>query len=279
MQPPENPFYERLSRGVREANLVFSDQAIRAYITYIDVLAPETILQAPQALHRDIRRADPRRARQRPRSSSCFGRSPPRYRVITLASDLPLDAPHHYYVGLSNLQAGRLAGELMGRLLRSKWRQRPARRRLNEFSGHRERETGFLSVLGEDFPKTVVVARFESRDRSGIVGGAMARILRRHPNLSGIYNIAHGTEEIARHIEPLRESRHLVFICHDLTTATRPLLISRQIDAVIDQDPIFEARRAIEIVLQHYGRLDGQPADGTMPPRVIFRENAGNEAG
>src|SRR6187549_1567315 len=43
MKPPQNPFYERLGRGFREANLLFEAKAITAYINHIDVLAPATI--------------------------------------------------------------------------------------------------------------------------------------------------------------------------------------------------------------------------------------------
>jgi LacI family transcriptional regulator len=272
MQPPDNPFYERLSRGFKEANLLFAEHAVRAYINHIDVLAPETIYERLGAKFTDGYDALILVAPANERIVRLVRPIAAKVPVITLATDLPLGMPHHY-VGLSNLQAGRLAAELMGRLVGESGGSILLVAGLDAFSGHREREAGFLAVLREDFPKIEVAARIESRDQSGVVAGAITRTLRRHPNLRGVYNIAHGTEEIARNIGSLRKTRHFVFICHDLTPATRPLLLSRQIDALIDQDPIFEARRAMEIVLQHYGRLDGQPVDGTVPLRVIFREN------
>ncbi len=277
MQPPENPFYERLNRGFREANLLFAEQAVRAYINYIDVLAPETIYERLRRFtdtYDALVLVSPANEKIVKLVRPIAGKVP----VVTLATDLPLDAPHHY-VGLSNLQAGRLAGELMGRLLGESGGSVLLVAGLDEFSGHRERETGFLSVLREDYPGITVAARIESRDQGALVAGAIARMFRRHPGLCGVYNIAQGNEEIARHIEPMRKAGRFVFICHDLTPVTRPLLISRLVDAVIDQDPIFEARRAMEIVLQHYGRLGGQPVDGTVPLRVVFRENLGSETG
>lgn len=271
MQPPDNPFYEGLSRGFKEANLLFAEHAIRAYINHIDVLAPETIYE------RLTKFTDNYDALilVAPANEKTVGLVRPiaaKIPVITLATDLPLGIPHHY-VGLSNLQAGRLAAELMGRLVGESGGSILLVAGLDAFSGHSEREAGFLAVLREDFPKIELAARIESRDQSGVVREAIARTLRRHPDLRGVYNVAHGTEEIARHIAPLRWARHFVFICHDLTPVTRPLLLSRQIDAVIDQDSIFEARRAMEIVLQHYGRIEGRPVGGTMPLRVVFREN------
>jgi LacI family transcriptional regulator len=275
MQPPENPFYERLSRGFKEANLLFAEQAIRAYVNHIDVLAPETIYERLRRFT-DTNDALVLVAPASEKIIQLVRSIADKVPVITLATDLPLDAPHHY-VGLSNLQAGRLAGELMGRLLGESGGHVLLVAGLDEFSGHREREAGFLTVLAEDFSRVTVTARIESRDQGALVAGALARTLRRHPGLSGVYNIAQGNEQIARHIEPLRKEGRFVFVCHDLTPVTRPLLLARQVDAVIDQDPIFEARRAMEIVLQHYGRLGGLPVDGMMPLRVVFRENVGSE--
>ena len=51
------------------------------------------------------------------------------------------------------------------------------------------------------------------------------------------------------------------------------LLRARLIDVVIDQDPMNEAKRAIELVLQHYGRLAGRQVSGATPLRLFLREN------
>jgi hypothetical protein len=48
------------------------------------------------------------------------------------------------------------------------------------------------------------------------------------------------------------------------------------VDVVIDPDPMLEARRAMELVLQHYGRLEGG-SGGSTPLRVVFRENCAAE--
>ena len=45
MKPPQNPFYELLSRGFRETNLLYAPQAITAYVNHIDVLAPEVSVE------------------------------------------------------------------------------------------------------------------------------------------------------------------------------------------------------------------------------------------
>jgi LacI family transcriptional regulator len=272
-----NPFYERLSRGFREANLVFADRGITAYINHIDVLAPESIQQRL----RRIGSAYDAVVIVAPVNEKTLGLLRPlaaRIPVVTLASDLPLNTPHPY-VGPSNYQAGRLAGELMGRLLGEKGGGIIFVTGLQDFSGHRERKAGFHSVLLEDFPNCRIAVEMESQDQGALVAGAVATALARDPEIRGLYNISQGNDEIARRIKELRATRFLVFICHDLTPVTRDLLLSREIDVIIDQDPILEARRAMELVLQHYGRLEDDRIGGSTPLRVIFRENAAGEAG
>lgn len=277
MKPPVNPFYEHLGRGFREANLLFAGQAITAYVSHIDVLAPELIRQQ---LRRIIFAYDalilvaPASEQILDLLTAIAARIP----LVTLATDLPLDAPH-YYVGPSNYEAGRLAGGLMGRLLGASGGKILLVAGLQSFSGHREREAGFLSILGEEYPRCRLAARIESHDREGAqVAESVAGAFKRDPEISGIYNISQGNDGIARRLATVRRDRRTIFICHDLTATTRELLLARQVDVVIDQDPILEARRAMEIILQHYGRSKGVKADGITPVRVVFRENAANRS-
>jgi LacI family transcriptional regulator len=102
--------------------------------------------------------------------------------------------------------------------------------------------------------------------------------LREIPAVRGIYNISQGNDEISRRIAARGIRKDFVFIGHDLTDTTRALLRARKMDVVIDQDPVLEAMRAMEIMLQHYGRSGSVRIDGGTPLRVHFRENAGGEA-
>jgi LacI family transcriptional regulator len=272
MKPPQNPFYERRERGFREANLLLADYAVTSYVTYIDVLAPQTIQRQLRRLASNYEAlviVAPAQTDILDELRGLAGRLP----VVTLATDLPLDAPH-YYVGPSNRQAGRLAGELMGRMLGPAGGKVLLVAGLQEFSGHAERKTGFFGILEQEYPNCTIAAEVDTHDRQGgRVAKAVLQALHRDPDIRGIYNISQGNDEIAVRIEPLRARQHLIFICHDLTPTTRELLATDRIDVVIDQDPLLEARRAIEIVLGHYGRMVGSPMEGRTPLRVVFRES------
>ena len=45
LMPRHNTFYERLARGFQEANLLFSEHGLTAYINHIDVLAPNGMVR------------------------------------------------------------------------------------------------------------------------------------------------------------------------------------------------------------------------------------------
>lgn len=65
--------------------------------------------------------------------------------------------------------------------------------------------------------------------------------------------------------------RDVVFIGHDLTDATRMMLLDRTMDAVIDQNPRVEAREAVKLLVS---AVRGSKEPEYLPRlQVIFREN------
>jgi len=63
-------------------------------------------------------------------------------------------------------------------------------------------------------------------------------------------------------------------ITHELTEDRRALLGARAIDAIIDQNPEFEARAAVETIARLFGRLDGAPKNTLIPVQIYMPENA-----
>lgn len=190
-------------------------------------------------------------------------------RIGTLVSDIPT-VDKVGYVGVDNRAAGRLAGLLLGRFLP------PGQHRVAVFvgslayRGHEEREMGVRAILSEDFPEIRIVGTAEVSDDRDRAYAETMRLLERG-DISGIYNIGSGNQGIARALREARREREIVFIGHDLTDATRLMLLDRTMDAVIDQNPRVEAR---EIV-----RLLASAVRGTVEPeymprlQVVFKEN------
>lgn len=191
--------------------------------------------------------------------------------IVTLVSDI-LHVPRLGYVGIDNRAAGRLAGYLLGRLL-----GRGAKRKIALFAGslsyrgHEEREMGFRHVIAEEFRDLEVVELREIRDDRKRAFEETTSLLKRHPDLSGIYNIGAGNAGIGQALQEAGLAQSVIFVGHELTESTKRFLLDGTIDAVIDQNPRVEAREALSMLKN---TLLGRKFD-YHPPRlqVIFREN------
>ena len=162
--------------------------------------------------------------------------------VVTLVSDLPESARHHF-VGIDNHAAGRTAASLMGRFAR------PGPIGLIAGSltlaDHHQRREGFEAVLAAEFPGHTIIGPLEGFDDDARTEAA-ARELLRQP-LSGIYNLGAGNAGLAKALAKTGMAGKLRVVAHELTPATRAALIDGSIDVVIDQNPDGEIAAALAV--------------------------------
>lgn len=190
--------------------------------------------------------------------------------LVTLATDV-LHVPRVAYVGIDNRQAGRLAGYVLGRLLGRRSAKVAMFAGSLSYRGHQEREMGFRHVLAEEFPGLEIVELREMLDDRARAYAEAAALFDRHPDLAGIYNIGAGNPGIARALRERGRTAEVVFLGHELTEGSKPLLLDGTLDGVIDQNPRVEAREALNVLAHAVRRL---PYDG-HPPRLhmVFKEN------
>ncbi|WP_205625055.1 LacI family DNA-binding transcriptional regulator [Geminicoccus roseus] len=191
--------------------------------------------------------------------------------VVTLVSDIS-HVPRVGYVGIDNRAAGRLAGYLMARLHGRAHGKIALFAGSLAYRGHEEREMGFRHILAEEFPQIEIVERGESRDDFQRTYAEVKEVLRRVPDLAGIYNIGAGNRGIAMALEEAGRARSVLFIGHEVTEHTRRFLLSGTMDAAIDQYPRVEAREAIARLVAAAG---GDTAFTSYMVRMqaVFREN------
>ncbi len=190
--------------------------------------------------------------------------------VVTLATDV-LHVPRTAYVGIDNRQAGRLAGYVLGRLVGGRGGKVALFAGSLSYRGHQEREMGFRHVLAEEFPALAIVELREVLDDRERAYAEAAALLGQHPDLAGIYNIGAGNPGIARALRERGLAKAVVFLGHELTEGSKPLLLDGTLDGVIDQNPRIEAREALNLLTHAARRL---PYVG-HPPRLhlILKEN------
>lgn len=195
--------------------------------------------------------------------------------VVTLASDIQ-NVPRVAYVGIDNRQAGRLAGQLMGRFLPA---GQPAKAALFagslSYRGHEEREMGFRHILREEFPHIQILELREIMDDRIRAMHETHALLDQHPDLAGIYNVGGGTSGIAMALKARDAAARVILIGHEATESNKRLLLDGTVDAVLDQNPRVEAREALNILS---AAVRGQPY-GFIPPRLqlVLKENLPDE--
>lgn len=195
--------------------------------------------------------------------------------VVALASDIH-GVPRLAYVGIDNRQAGRLAGQLMGRLLPA---HQPARAALFagslSYRGHEEREMGFRHILREEFPHIQILELREIMDDRVKAMDETNALLDQFPDLAGIYSVGGGTSGIATALKARGVASSVVLIGHEATESNKRLLLDGTVDAVIDQNPRVEAREALNILS---AAVRGKPYV-FIPPRLqlVLKENLPDE--
>ena len=195
--------------------------------------------------------------------------------VVTLASDIQ-SVPRVAYVGIDNRQAGRLAGQLMGRFLPA---GQPAKAALFagslSYRGHEEREMGFRHILRDEFPHIQILELREIMDDRIRAQQETLALLDQHPDLGAIYNVGGGTSGIGTALKGRAAAHRIVLIGHEATESNKRLLLDGTVDAVIDQNPRVEAREALNILI---AAIRGK-AYNFIPPRLqlVLKENLPDE--
>lgn len=191
-------------------------------------------------------------------------------RFVTLVSDIH-GIPRTHYVGVDNRAAGRLAGLLMGRLIRN---EKPAQVAMiagsRLYRAHEEREAGFRSILGEQFKHLTALNPVEVRDDFKIAAEETRHLLEENDALAGIYSIGAGNRGVAEALKLLNLNKKTVVIVHELTRFSRESLLNGTFDVVLDQNPALEASMAIDSLTED---TPGHRGYSLVEPRIYFSEN------
>jgi LacI family transcriptional regulator len=193
--------------------------------------------------------------------------------VVALSADVT-DSGRAAYVGPDDRQAGRLAGDLMGRFLGPVGGHIIMIAGLFGLRGHREREAGFRGVLAEFYPECTLVDVLETREVPERAGLLAQRAFDADPELRGIYHNTTGALPVVQALRRLGRLGDTALIVHELTESRRALLRERSIDALIDQNPALEAQVAVEIMARLLGRLPGEAVTTMTELRIYIPENA-----
>jgi LacI family transcriptional regulator len=177
------------------------------------------------------------------------------------------------YIGLDNRKVGRTAAWTIARLCRT-----PGKVGI-VVGSHRYLcqelcEISFRAYFREHAPEFRVLEPLVSLEDLRLAHEATLALLRRHPDLVGLYVAGGGIEGV---VEALREdisSERIVTICHDLTEPTRAGLIDGVVDLVISHPLAALAERTVAAMARALGSAstDG-PNEILLPFDLSIAEN------
>ncbi len=271
IQPPANPFHAQLRCGIDQARAIHRDRNLLFQVEQIDPARPDRIaaqiaragtwadgmiLTVPAA----------------PQVVMAIEALPARIPVVTMADDLPT-MRRAAFVGPDDRQSGRVAGDLMGYLIGQEGGEALVLIGRFDMPGHGARSGGFIDVLAERHPGIRVCDVLETHEDKPAAAALALRAARANPDLQGIYLCTTGCSELVAALAPLRQTRPIAVVTHELTPQRRALLKARKVQAIIDQKPMLEARLAVETMARLLGRLDGPAESIATGIQIVMPES------
>ena len=193
--------------------------------------------------------------------------------VITLATDLP-GAQRLCHVGINQLQAGRTAGLMMGRMLHQPGEVIMISGRF-DYSAHRQRIKGFREVLQQRFPHIRLREALAGEEQRDTISKLLEQQLTQSDAVVGIYNTGLGNTQISEALARHRLLYHCAWITHELYPTTQALLAQGVLSLTLDQNSRRHAQLAIELMLRYLdgGDVPQTYADGKVEFMLYTEEN------
>jgi LacI family transcriptional regulator len=92
-----------------------------------------------------------------------------------------------------------------------------------------------------------------------------------HPDVAGLYNVGAANDSVANAIRANHFKHPPLFIGHELTFETRPMLLEGLMTMAIDQNPEHQARFAMDVLLHHFGYTDHKWLELPYRSNIAFR--------
>lgn len=265
LQKRSVPFYQALGAALTDATREATSIRGRALVEYLDVLTPERV--AERLL--DIgARADAVAvvAADHPKVNEAIARLHAQG-VPTFALLSDLGAPERAgFVGVDPRKAGRSAAWMVARLAR-----RPGKVAIfignHRYIGHEICEMSFRSYCREHAPELQLLEPLASLEESALAQEATLNLLKRYPDLVGLYVAGGGTEGVIAALREHGGHAQVVTVCSELHAETRAALIDGIVDVVIATPLPLLARRTVEAMAKS---LQGATPEAQAPLLLPF---------
>ena len=266
-------FLDELITRIAECNLAFAGEMVQAEVWRIRESDPHQIANLLGAMDHEEIDGVAMMAPESPQVRDAKARLAERGidTVSFIAGQITSD--HDDFVGIDNHAAGATAGRLMGRFSD----RAPGKVLVIAETMHArdslERRLGFDELVNADYPHLSVLPSLETygdRERT-------ERVIRTsfdsHGNIAGVYILSSEARLPLEIVLGATTSGRPVVIAHERTPFTEAALQSRQIDALITQDPGHLVRSAIRILRARKDRREILSSQEKIRIEILINEN------
>lgn len=268
-----NYFSTEVGEGIRRAVKEFGDDGLHMLVSEFDVEEPWEQLSAVEEMrsqgvtsfilaysHQEVIG----KILERLRSDGCL--------AVLLSRDVK-EHEDNYYVGVDYYKSGRLAAELLGKMLPSGGRIFiPVTSEYKTNQDILDRLQGFLDKMKE-FPEIELLPAAYGLIEEKEIYGRIAEEIAREPDLKGIFDLTYRLDVIGRALNDLGK-KEIKLVGFDLFEEIRGYVEDSTIDAVIYQDLSEQAYFAVKVLFDEmcYGKCR-EERKRYSKLEVIMREN------
>lgn len=192
--------------------------------------------------------------------------------VVTFNSDIP-NSRRLFYVGEDPYKNGRVAGELMGKMLGGKGT-------VAIFAGfslvasHSARAAGFRDYLREYHPDMQILDVLEYHDREDEAYIAMQQTIEQHRDIRGVFCVsAVGAIGVGTYLKEHYPPGQICLIGYDLSSQSATLLQEHYCSALIYQDPRKQGYQVLHLLFNYLcSRSLPTPKEFSIRTGIILSE-------
>lgn len=185
-----------------------------------------------------------------------------------------IDEEDDLFIGIDNYSAGRMAGQLMTRMLSGRKGNFVGLCHSGAYQVHRERIRGFSDYLASNPSEGHLFSRvLFGLDQDFRSSEMLQDALTEDPAIIGVYNAGGANEGLAPVLEQRMPRGSIMWVGHELTEASRGWLHSGLMHVVFDQAPEAQARRSLDVLLHRIGFIKTEVSSEPIRFYTIMSEN------
>lgn len=267
----DDPLFQEVHKGVLQAFQEFKDFGIAIEIRFMDNISIEDQLRCI----RELAKQNIIALALSPLDEEIIKKelqilTEDNIKILTFNTDI--DVEKFCFIGQNLVQSGRVAGELMGKLLLNGGK-------VAVISGPpkikalQERLQGFRSIIECEYNTVNIAEVFDDINNDEDTFANTLKLVNNHPDLKGIFITGTGVGGVGRALKAI-DKHDIRLICYDLRNETINLLKNKTIDFTITQDPFMQGYQSIKVFFDYFLKSQ-KPFSNNIYTRleIITKEN------